>query len=487
MTWDGSGKADGLRVYLDRSEVETTSLRDGLKTTVSTVQELLIGARDEADAQERLRDSTFLNGFFDDLQIYDREIAADEIRALSAADPQYLMVARMNDDSRAQVKDLWLRETDAAKALKARQAKHDAALTAFEKEHVVRVSIMDEMETPRETFLLDRGAYDQPDKSQVLHPTVPDTLPPMADDLPRNRLGLAKWLLDESNLLTARVQVDRYWQMYFGSQGAPPSHPELLDWLASEFRDGGWDIKAMQKRIVMSATYRQSSKVSPELLERDPANRLLARSPRFRLSGQALRDQALAVAGLIEPTRGGPPVVPYQPEGLWDELSAKGYKYIEGDGADLYRRSLYTFWRRTIPPPGMMNFDNASREICSVNLSTTNTPLQALNLMNDPQFVEAARALAERMILEGGDTVIEQISFGHRTVLARQPPARTQEILNASFDDYREHYRTEPDKALDLVLIGASIPNERIAAPELAAMTMVASVLLNLDETLNKQ
>ncbi|MBT5903625.1 MAG: DUF1553 domain-containing protein [Opitutaceae bacterium] len=498
VTWDGSGQAAGLSVFINGSEVEITTLRDGLATPVSTAQELLIGARDEADAQERLRDSTFLNGLIDDLQIYDREIAAAEIQALSAADPRYLMIARMNADSRAQVKDLWFRETDAAIALKASQAEHDAALATFEKEHVVRVSIMDEMETPRETFLLDRGAYDQPDKSQVLHPTVPDSLPPMADDLPRNRLGLAKWLLDESNPLTARVQVNRYWQMYFGtglvktpedfgSQGAVPSHPELLDWLASEFRDSGWDIKAMQKRIVMSATYRQSSKVTPELLENDPANRLLARSPRFRLSGQALRDQALAVSGLIAPTRGGPPVMPYQPEGLWDELSAKGYKYIVGDGADLYRRSLYTFWRRTIPPPSMMNFDNASREICSVNLSTTNTPLQALNLMNDPQFVEAARALAERMILEGGETVTDQINFGHRTVLARQPAERTQSILSESFADYREHYRTEPDKALDLVLIGASIPDERIEAPDLAAMTMVASVLLNLDETLNKQ
>lgn len=498
VTWDGSGQAAGISIYLNGAVLETTTLLDGLETQVITAQELLIGARDEADAQERLRDSTLLNGLIDDLQVYDHEIAAADMRALAAADPQHLTIARMNNKSRARIKDRWLRETDEAIALKASQAEQDAALTAFENEHVVQVSIMEEMETPRDTYLLSRGAYDQPDKSQVLQPTVPDTLPPMADDLPRNRLGLAKWLLDDQNPLTARVQVNRYWQMYFGtglvktpgdfgSQGAVPSHPKLLDWLANEFRESGWDIKAMQKLIVMSATYRQSSKVTPELLEKDPANRLLARSPRFRLSGQALRDQALNVAGLLAPTRGGPPVMPYQPEGLWDELSAKGYKYIEGDGADLYRRSLYTFWRRTIPPPSMMNFDNASREICSVGLSTTNTPLQALNLMNDPQFVEAARALAERMILEGGETVADQISFGHRTVLARHAPAQTQSILSASYDDYRDHYRAEPDKARDLVTVGASLPNERIEAPDLAAMTMVASVLLNLDETLNKQ
>jgi hypothetical protein len=222
-------------------------------------------------------------------------------------------------------------------------------------------------------------------------------------------------------------------------------------------------------------------------LEKDPANRLLARSPRFRLSGQALRDQALAVAGLLATQRGGPPVMPYQPEGLWDELSAKGYKYIEGEGDDLYRRSLYTFWRRTVPPPSMMNFDNASREVCSVRLSATNTPLQALNLMNDPQFVEAARVLAERMILEGGDTAEARIDFGHRTVLARQIPERTRTILEASFDDYLAHFREAPDKARQMIEVGVSEPDERIDGPELAAMTMVASVLLNLDETLNKQ
>ena len=498
VAWDGSGLAAGVSILLNGVELETEVLSDALTQEAVTSSELLIGARDESDAQEQLRDSTFLNGIIDDVQIYDAPLDAEELARVSLAQPGHVMMAHLTDAGRTNLHHVWFNGISEAVAAKQNVAKQDVVLEKFENDHIVRVSIMQEMETPRDTHLLLRGAYDQPDKSQVLQPAVPDALPAMDDSLPRNRLGLAKWLLDPANPLTARVAVNRYWQMYFGtglvktpgdfgSQGAVPSHPELLDWLASEFRDSGWNVKAMQKRIVMSATYRQSSKISPELLEKDPANRLLARSPRVRLSGQALRDQALAVSGLLAPIFGGPPVMPYQPEGLWDELSAKGYKYIMGDDSDLYRRSLYTFWRRTIPPPSMMNFDNASREVCSVGLSTTNTPLQALNLMNDPQFVEAARALAERMMLEGGETVTDQINFGHRTVLARQPPVQTQTILNASYHDYLEHYRADPGKALDLVLIGASLLDDRIEAPDLAAMTMVASVLLNLDETLNKQ
>ena len=247
----------------------------------------------------------------------------------------------------------------------------------------------------------------------------------MKASLPKTRLGLAKWIVDPENPLTARVAVNRYWQMYFGnglvktaedfgSQGESPSHPELLDWLATEFIDSGWDIKAMQKLIVMSSAYRQSSRVTNELLEKDPENRLIARGPRYRLNGQSIRDQALAVSGLLVERIGGPPVMPYQPEGLWDEVSVKGYKYIVGDGDDLYRRSMYTFWRRTVPPPSMMNFDNASREACSVLTARTNTPLQALNLMNDEQFVEASRSLAGRMLAltEG----IPQASKSHMAI-----------------------------------------------------------------------
>ncbi|GAB5559160.1 MAG: hypothetical protein SynsKO_08070 [Synoicihabitans sp.] len=498
VTWDGSGSASGISIRLNGEEVNTETLLDELTVVATTSSELLIGARDESDAQERLRDSTLLNGIIDDVQIYDTRLSAQELSRLSQINPQHLMLAHPTTAGRNNLHHLWFNETPGAVAAKQNLSDQEAVLKKFEEENVVLVSIMEEMAQPRPTYLLDRGAYDQPDKSEELLPAVPAALPGMDKSLPRNRLGLARWIVDPTNPLTARVAVNRYWQMYFGtglvktpedfgSQGALPTHPALLDWLASEFVASGWDVKAMQKLIVMSETYRQSSRVTPELLEIDPANELLARGPRFRLSGQALRDQALAVSGLLAPLMGGPPVMPYQPEGLWDELSAKGYKYIEGDGPDLYRRSLYTFWRRTVPPPSMMNFDNTAREVCSVRLQTTNTPLQALNLMNDPQFVEAARGLAERMIIDGGSTAEQQIAYGHRTVLSRLPPEFTTEILATSYEDYLTHYREKPDDAAGLIATGESAPRADIDAPRLAAMTMVASVLLNLDETVTKQ
>ncbi len=499
ITWDGSGAASGLKLYLNGRELETRALQDSLGDgVIDTPTSLLVGARNVEDAQEELRDATLNNGRIDDLQIYDTNLDAKQIALLSRADPQDVMLAHLNEKSRASLLGLWLEGTPKAKELKQLKKDREAELAAFEREHVINVSIMEEMDTPRDTFLLSRGAYDQPNRSEELDPAVPAALPSMNHSLPKNRLGLAQWLVAPENPLTARVAVNRYWQMYFGTglvktpedfglQGANPSHPQLLDWLASAFRDSGWDIKAMQKRIVMSATYRQSSRVSPALLEKDPENRLLARGPRFRLYGQAIRDQALAVSGLMSGRIGGPSVMPYQPEGLWDELDAKGYKYVQGSGEDLYRRSMYTFWRRTVPPPSMMNFDNASREVCSVNFTSTNTPLQALNLMNDPQFVEASRGLGQRMLLEGGDSVGEQIAFGHRTVLARKPNAKTAAILENSFDDYFKYYRTNHEAAAGLIAVGESPPDDALEAPRLAAMTMIANLLLNLDETVTKQ
>ncbi len=498
VTWDGSGKAAGLKLFLDGNNLETHTLLDNLSDEINTSASLLVGARNVADAQEELRDATLRGGLIDDLQIYDRTLSAEQVELLCQSDPQFLMIAHPSDEARDSLMSLWLENTPQAKELAKRQKEREAELAAFEREHMVEVSIMEEMDTPRDTFLLNRGAYDQPDMSEELDPAVPAALPEMEDSFPRNRLGLARWLVDPRNPLTARVAVNRYWQMYFGtglvktpedfgSQGANPSHPQLLDWLASEFRDSGWDVKAMQKKIVMSATYRQSSHLSPDLLEKDPENRLLARGPRFRLYGHALRDQALAVSGLLADSRGGPSVMPYQPEGLWEEVSAKGYKYVVGSGDDLYRRSLYTFWRRTIPPPSMMNFDSSAREMCSVGSSATNTPLQALNLMNDPQFLEAARMLGQRMIKEGGETVSDRIELGHRLILSRSPRTEALKVLRSSHSEYLAYYRTEPQKAKELISVGASKFDPLIDPSELAAMTLIANVLLNLDETVTKQ
>ncbi len=498
VTWDGSGRAEGLSFYLDGRQLKTDTLLDNLHDKISTTASLLVGARNVTDAQEQLRDATLRGGLVDDLQIYDQVLSEAQMELLSETDPQFISLAHLNENARDSLMGLWLENTPQAEELERRLKEREDELAAFEREHMIEVSIMEEMDTPRDTFLLSRGAYDQPDLSEELDPAVPAALPEMDDSFPRNRLGLARWLVDSRNPLTARVAVNRYWQMYFGTglvktpedfglQGANPSHPELLDWLASEFRDSGWNVKAIQKKIVMSATYRQSSHFDPDLLEMDPDNRLLARGPRFRLYGHALRDQALAVSGLLADERGGPSVMPYQPEGLWEEVSAKGYKYVVGSGSELYRRSLYTFWRRTIPPPSMMNFDSSAREMCSVGFSVTNTPLQALNLMNDPQFLEAARMLGQRMIKEGGQTPSDRIQFGHRLILSRSPRREALQVLQSSHSEYLEYYRTEPQKAKELISVGASKSDPNIASSELAAMTVIANVLLNLDETVTKQ
>jgi hypothetical protein len=498
VTWDGSGRASGVGFYLNGDPLETEVLKNGLKKAFNTNSSLVVGARSVEDAQEKFRDATLNTGLIDDLQIYDEVLGPKEVQLLCTTDPQYSMLAFLDGESRDPIKFLWAKNTPESKRLIDLKKEREEELAEFEKRHVIEVSIMEEMDTPRDTFLLNRGAYDQPDLSEELDPAVPAALPEMDRSLPRNRLGLARWLVDSSNPLTARVAVNRYWQMYFGMglvktpedfglQGANPSHPQLLDWLASEFRDSGWDTKAMQKRIVMSSTYRQTSHLNPELLDKDPENRLLARGPRFRLYGHAIRDQALAVSGLLVGDQGGPSVMPYQPEGLWEEVSAKGYKYIVGSGDDLYRRSLYTFWRRTIPPPSMMNFDSSAREMCSVGFSATNTPLQALNLMNDPQFLEAARMLGQRMIKEGGETVLGRIEFGHRLTASRLPRKEALMVLRSSHAEYLEYYRQEPQKAKELLSVGESKSDPLIDPVELAAMTVIANVLLNLDETVTKQ
>jgi len=498
VVWDGSNSGNGVKLYVDGEPVETSILLDSLENSVTSDLPLLIGARAEKDAREFLRDATLNAGVIDDVQIYDTVLSREEIGLLSASDPRDLLLAHDSESARLALEVAWIRDDAEGQKLLAELKKREKALSAFESKATVKVSVMKERPGLRNTYVLNRGAYDQPDTSETLRPRTLETLPTMKPELPRNRLGLARWIVDPGNPLTARVAVNRYWQMYFGtglvktaedfgSQGESPSHPELLDWLASAFMDSGWDVKAMQKRIVMSSTYRQSSRVSEELLEKDPENRLLARGPRFRLNGQSIRDQALAASGLLVEDVGGPPVMPYQPEGLWDEVSAKGYKYIVSEGDDLYRRSIYTFWRRTVPPPSMMNFDSSSREACSVLTTRTNTPLQALNLMNDEQFVEAARSLAERMLREGGSSVDEQIAYGHKLVLSRSPDVDVLNILVRGHRDYLDTYQVHPERAKELVKVGASNPSLEFDASNLAAMSVVANVLLNLDETLTKE
>ncbi len=357
--------------------------------------------------------------------------------------------------------------------------------------------VMKEMPKPRDTFILKRGQYDQP--GEKVTPDVPPAILPMAPDNPRNRLGLARWLVDPANPLTAHVAVNRFWQMYFGAglvktaedfgtTGESPSHPELLDYLATEFVASGWDVKALQKLIVMSATYRQSSRMSAEQLERDPENRLLARGPRFRLPAEAIRDNALAISGLLRERVGGPSVKPYQPEGLWEDVSVeRRAKYVADKGEGLYRRSLYTFWKRTCPPPAMMSFDAPLREVCLAQRARTNTPLQSLVLMNDPTFIEAARKLAERMMAQGGKQRDECLNAGYRMAVARVPTDAERGILLALFEDALEKYQNDPEAAAKLLSVGESPRDLSINPVELAAYTVVASTILNLDETISKR
>ena len=359
--------------------------------------------------------------------------------------------------------------------------------------------VMHEMAKPRQTFILERGQYDR--HGEKVSAGVPAVLPPLPPGAPNNRLGLAQWLVHPSHPLTARVEVNRIWQMFFGtglvktaedfgSQGEPPSHPELLDWLATEFIRSGWNVKSLQRLIVTSATYRQSSKVSAELLARDPENRLLARGPRFRLPAEMIRDNALHVSGLLVQHIGGPSVMPYESPGLWEELAFGGgfsaQQYRQGSGDDLYRRGIYTFWKRTVPPAALNTLDAPDREACVVRRSRTNTPLQALVLLNEPTYVEASRRLAERIMANSHDEK-QRIEFAFRAATAREPTAAEIELLRKLFQQRSVAYQQDRTAAAELLSVGQSKCNENFDPAELAAWTTVASAILNLDETITRQ
>jgi hypothetical protein len=363
------------------------------------------------------------------------------------------------------------------------------------------VMVMDSAEKARDTFILVRGQYDQP--GERVEPGTPDALFPALTNQPANRVGLARWLVHPKHPLTARVAVNRLWQMLygtglvttsadFGSQGEPPTHPELLDWLAIEFVESGWDVKAMLKRMVLSATYQQSSQATPSALQRDPTNRLLARASRFRLQAEFVRDQALCVSGLLANRLGGPSVLPYEPPGLWKEIShygstpATAQVFVQDHGENLYRRSLYTFWKRTSPPSSLSSFDAPTREICVVQRSLTNTPLQALVLLNDPQYVEASRALAARILRDGGADVDSRLRFAFELVTARLPADSELIVLRRTLTRELDRLQQDRSSAHALLQVGESDRDQQLAVDEHAAWTAVASILLNLSETLTR-
>ena len=357
--------------------------------------------------------------------------------------------------------------------------------------------IMGELSPARKTFVLSRGQYDQPSDVEV-NAGLPAALGQWPASAPRNRLGLARWIVGAENPLTARVVVNRFWQMHFGTgivkstedfgaQGEWPTHPALLDWLADEFVRSGWNRKAMHKLIVMSATYQQASRMSPQLLEADPSNRLFSRGPRFRLPAEMIRDHALASSGLLVGRLGGESVRPYQPPGLWDDVVYENVpRFVQDHGGKLYRRSMYTYWKRSVPPPNMQAFDAPSREVCVLTRAKTNTPLAALVLMNDPTFVEASRKLAGRVLRDGGATAESRLTLLHRLVCGRRPTERELGLLSVALAELRADYRAEPEAAQRLMEIGESPHDPSLDVAELAAYASLANAVLGTDEAITR-
>ena len=363
---------------------------------------------------------------------------------------------------------------------------------------VPAVMIMEDIDSLRDTYVLTRGMYDAP--TIKVNSGTPESILPFPDDYPRNRLGLAWWLTTSKNPLTSRVAVNRYWQLIFGhgivstpddfgSQGSLPTHPLLLDWLAVEFMESGWDLKGLLKKMLMSSTYMQSSRIAPGALKKDYDNTYYSRNSNERLTAEMIRDHVLAISGLLNREIGGPYVKPYQPRGVWQQIVSESggeFKYRESKGFDLYRRSLYSHWRRTVPPPSMITLDASTRDKCTVKRQTTNTPLQSLVLLNDPQYVEASRILAEKMIKEGGSNVKDRIIFAFRLATSRKPNVRELGELVDLYDQQVQYYSQMPEASLELFSIGDSPVDSEIDNTALAACTIIASTIINLDETIRQ-
>ncbi len=490
VSYDGKRKAAGVKMYVDGQPIETKILFDELSWPMKAKRPFRIGAGGGMRFQ----------GEIGDVRVYKRALSAEEA-AIVPLTKTVQQIAATPADERSEAERNKLRFCYLERAAPKNAATAMNQLKSLQAERnkfydeLPTVMVMADTEKPRDAFVLKRGAYDAP--GDRVSARVPGFLPPMQKDAPNNRLGLARWLVDRSNPLTARVTVNRFWQMYFGtgliktvddfgSQGEWPLNKDLLDWLAVEFMDSGWNVKAMQKLIVTSATYRQSSQASSELLERDPENRLLARGPRLRLGPEVIRDQALAVSGLLVEKVGGPSVKPYQPPGLWQELAGgKGYEPDRGEG--LYRRSLYTYWKRTVAPPFMVNFDSPNRETCTVRETRTNTPLQALNLMNDEAFLEAARKLAERTMTAGGQQPEQRIEYLYRLVLDRDAKPAEQKVMLAALRTFTERFQADPKAADEFLTSGDPARGKNLNPIELAAYSTVASLMLNLNETVTKE
>lgn len=486
ITYDGSSRAAGVRLYRNGQPLAVDIVRDNLYRDILHLAEWgdgVVGSVQLALAG-RFRDMGLKNGLIDEFSVYDRALSAAEVKQLAGCpiEPADLL-------------DHYQQTVDPGVAA-ARAARTAAAVAENQLATQIReIMVMRELPQPRETHVLKRGAYDAP--GEVVTAGVPEGIAAWPSELPLNRLGLARWLTDPRHPLTARVVVNRIWRMHFGrglvptqedfgNQGQLPSHPDLLDWLSRWFIDNNWNVKQLHRLICTSQAWQQSSSASPELLAADPENRWLARGPRHRLLAEQIRDSALAVSGLLSPQVGGPSVKPYQPAGLWEE-SGTNQVYVQDHGESLYRRSLYTFWRRTAPPPTMLTFDATSREVCTAKRETTSTPLQALILLNDPQYVEAARVFADRLLQAHPGQPDQQLSVAFRRITSRFPSPAELKVLKDVLADQQQRFAQEPSAAEQYLAIGESPRSPNVAAVDLASLAAVVNLMMNHDEFVTKR
>ena len=502
FTHDGSGERGGLHIYRDGDRVpeQGSEFFTRVEGSIGTDRPFYLGRHDLRDEGKARH---FAGGGVADVRVFDRALSVEEARVVSewaalqsagAKPPNQLTAA----EREAVLLSYANTHDEEYRRLAARRLEIDSEWRELRRRGTVTHVMQEQPGTEAAAHVLHRGMYDQP-RERVTAGT-PSALPPMPEGLPRNRLGLARWLVDDTNPLMARVTVNRFWQQVFGTglvvtsedfgaQGEVPSHPELLDHLATEFRDSGWDVKGFFRRLVTSSTYRQAATLTPDKLEQDPDNRLLSRGPRFRMDAEMVRDTALAASGLLVRTIGGPSVKPYQPEGHWERVAmnqSNTARYRRDAGDKLYRRSLYTFWKRSAPPPSMTIFDAGNREHSVVRRERTNTPLQALVVMNDTQFVEASRYLAQRAMREAGDDFDRRLDYVTTRLLAREFGDSERAVARRTVDGLIDLYRADQTAARKLVDVGESAHDAALAVDESAAWTMLASQLMNLDEALNK-
>lgn len=493
ITYDGSKKSKGLKLFQDGRLIDVYVTNDNLKGTLPAPKNLFLGRNGLNEG--------IMAAQVDELMLFSRPLNENEIQDLISFNPLSELVSKeeITESDKKRLLYHQLTQNDSKYRLLNEHLRESKIKKGRTDDIIIKPTmVMADMDTVRATFVLGRGQYDAP--GEQVYASTPKAVMAFGEQYPKNRLGLAKWLFDSKNPLTARVAVNRYWQMIFGrgivstpgdfgSQGDLPSHPELLDWLATEFKNTGWNVKRLLKTMVMSATYRQTVESNGQLQLRDPDNILLTRGPNVRLPAEMIRDHALAVGGLLSDKLGGPSVKPYQPEGLWLEVASGNQslrKYIQDHEDDLYRRSLYTFWKRTVPPPSMTIFDAPTREQCIIKRGATSTPMQALVLLNDPQFTEASRLLAARMLNEGGDTSEERIKFAFRLATSRIPKDEELLVLNKMLNEEITHFEDNSNEAEKLLNIGEYTIESDISPVNLAAHSIVANAILNLAEAIMK-